>query len=116
MNYNLIAYCFYFVCMAVVIIKVGQRCHLNGVHFIRQILPHDHGLADRLNNLLLIGYCLINIGYVLYTIASWEALSGFRAIVEALSYRISIILLLLGVLHFFNIFFITKLLKRFIHQ
>lgn len=113
MNYNLTTYLLYSLIMFTIILRVGLICHRNGLAFILDVI-HEETIGKRINNLLLTGYYLVNLGYVLYSIQDWEILSTSNQIIEALAAHISTLLLLLGILHFFNIFFITKILPQFI--
>ena len=113
MNYNLITYLFYFAIMVGIIYRVGWVCFKNGESFILDTI-HDKKLTQTTNKLLLAGYYLVNIGFVIYTIAAWPQLHSSLEIVVQLSKRVGFLLVLLASLHYFNIYFITHLLKKII--
>ena len=116
MNYNLALYAIYAALMALIIVRIGLSCYHNGAPFIANALPEDPGLSLRLNNLLLAGYYLVNLGYVLYTLSGWETILGPAQAILTLGLQVGQLLLLLGGLHCFNIFFITQILKRILNQ
>jgi len=66
-------------------------------------LYHDEEFVKAINNLLLLGYYLVNIGYVLLVISFWEPIQSVAQMLQVLSTRIGGILLLLAILHYFNI-------------
>ncbi|MGB5943535.1 MAG: hypothetical protein WBG71_11695 [Leeuwenhoekiella sp.] len=111
MNYNLISYLIYFLIMAPIIISVGYACYTNGKTFVYQLLA-DHELSQRVNHTLLIGYYLVNLGIVLYSIQSWETLANIAEVVERIALLSGRLIVILGVLHFINIGVIVFLLKR----
>ncbi len=108
---NLITYILYFLLTSAVIIWVGKTCYTRGEVFILQALGDD-ALTSRVNRSLLIGYYLVNLGYVLVTIKSWPNLISWNEIIVKLSERTGFLILLLGGLHYFNIYFITVHLKK----
>lgn len=82
---------------------VGNDLHKNGRPWIIHLL-RDTALSDRINDLLLLGYRLLNGGYILITMMSAH-IAGFSFcdIVEFLSIKLAIILCILAWLHYQNI-------------
>ena len=108
---NIITYILYVLLTSTVIIWVGKTCYSKGEVFILQAL-NDPSLTARVNRSLLIGYYLVNLGYVLVSIQTWPSLNSAEEIILELSQRTGILILLLGGLHYFNIYFITVHLKK----
>lgn len=102
MNYNLLAYLIYGLLTSVTIFYVGRVLHRNGRHYVLRALQ-DEEMGDFINDGLLTGYYLFNLGYVFITIKNWERIENVQLLVELISEKTGIILLLLGLLHFFNI-------------
>ena len=111
MNYNTLAYFIYIPILAFITLVVGKLCHKNGIHFITSILD-DEKLSITINNLLLIGYYLVNIGYVFISLINWNEITNSTKLIEELSIRSSYIILLLTVLHYLNITSLFILNKR----
>ncbi len=111
MNYNLFTYAVYLILMVGVIYYIGKVCYTNGRAFIFNVVQ-DHNLTDRTNKLLLAGYYLINIGFVIVTISGWPKITSPVDIIHALSKHIGFLLFLLATLHYFNIYFITHLFNK----
>src|SRR5713226_8004680 len=60
---------------------------------------------------LIMGFYLINIGYVSVALRSSATLSSLRQAIELVSVKIGIVLLVLGAMHFFNLFVFSRLRK-----
>jgi hypothetical protein len=80
--------------------------------FLVEIFHQDHTLADSVNKLLLVGFYLINIGYAVYTLRIVDSIETTQAVIETLSMKIGWIILILGAMHFFNLFILFNLRKR----
>lgn len=102
MTWNIAGYLLYLLLSTYTIVFIGKRLHGNGIHFIRKIFTNEE-TANSVNNLLLLGYYLVNIGYLFMTISYWEPITNFPALLLTLTERIGIIYLLLAVLHYNNI-------------
>lgn len=102
MTYNLIAYGIYAFISIFTILHVGRVLHGNGRHFVLQIFS-ETVFADYINNCLLAGYYLVNIGYVLFTLSNWTRIDSLLEMTEAICTQTGILYILLGVLHFVNI-------------
>jgi len=111
MNYNLIAYGIYFLIISLIIIKIGQVCYTNGNIYVAHLIPGDTDFCQRINSILLIGYYLFNIGYAVFVISNWETISSITQMTEAIAKHTAIIVFLLAVLHYFNLYWITKFIK-----
>ena len=67
MAFNIIGYFIYLPITAFITIVVGKSFHKHGILYIKSIIPETK-IASSLNNLLLIGYYLVNIGYAFISI------------------------------------------------
>lgn len=114
MNYNILAYLLYFTITFIIIIKVGRICYQNGNVFVAQLIPNHEDLCKKINHLLLIGYYLLNIGYCTMTIISWEKIDGFAQLVEIISLKTSLIILIIAGMHYLNIMLLTNYIKKLI--
>jgi hypothetical protein len=84
----------------------------NGRVFLIDIFHGNEELAKAVNNLLLVGFYLVNIGYAVYTLRIGYDIWNTRLLVEELSLKLGAIILILGGMHFFNMFVFFKLRKR----
>lgn len=112
MNLNIVGYIIYFVFTSIIIFKVGNICYHNGNVFICGLLENEVNLSMQVNKLLLMGYYLLNIGYSALTLIAWETIETPLALVGAIAKKASSIVLIIAVLHYLNIFWVSK----FIHK
>ena len=114
MNLNLIGYGVYFLTTAVIIVKVGRICYNNGNVFVSALIPEHEDLCHKTNQILLIGYYLLNLGYCAMTLISWQKILSFAQLIETISYKSALIICIIAVLHYLNIFILTKYIKKLI--
>ncbi|KOS07635.1 hypothetical protein AM493_17490 [Flavobacterium akiainvivens] len=115
MNLNLVSYGIFLAAVAYIIVVVGQICYRNGNVYVLSLMPGHEELCTRINKILLTGYYLVNIGYAATTLISWQKITTWAMLLETLSYRIALIVLILSALHYINLFVITKYVKKLIH-
>lgn len=111
MDATVITYLVYITISIGLIIWVGRTLFNNGRVFLLQVFDEEE-IADSINKLLLVGFYLINVGYMVYNLKIFKAIGSTREGIEALSVKIGMIILILGVMHFFNIFVLFKLKKN----
>ena len=102
MNLNIQAYVIYGSFTIYTIWYLGKILHQNGRHYILMIFD-DESWGDFINNSLLMGYYLLNIGWVFITINNWQTIKNTTQLLEVIGYKFGSILLILGVMHWFNI-------------
>jgi len=100
-----IAYLFISIAMT---IWVANTLSKNGRVFLVDSLLGNETLADSINHLLVVGFYLINIGFILLSLKTQGLVVNLRESIEFLSIQIGFVLLVLGVLHFANIILIAK--------
>ena len=93
-------------------IWVARTLFRNGKLFLVDIFHGNQPLAQAVNNLLLVGFYLVNLGYAIYTLKVIDQVSETRQVIEILSAKIGAIILILGGMHFFNMFLFFRLRKR----
>ncbi len=112
MNNIILLYALYVVITVIVTIWVARTLFKNGKIFLVDIFHGNKDLADAVNNLLVVGFYLVNIGYAVYTLRVVENIDSARVLVEILSVKIGAIILILGCMHFMNMFIFFRLRKR----
>lgn len=98
---NILAYIIYGSITFLITVYVGWLCYKHGIHFIQEELE-DNTLALVVNNLLLTGYYLLNLGYCTIMIYYWHQVSSIQQLIETVSYKTGSILVTLGVMHYLN--------------
>src|SRR4051812_46381747 len=112
MNYVIITYIAYLVLTVTLTIWVARTLFKNGKLFLIDIFHGNRELADAVNNLLLVGFYLINLGYAVYTLQVFENINTVQHTIEIVSAKTGFIILLLGAMHFFNLYIFFTLRKR----
>lgn len=112
MNFVILSYALYMPITIALTIWVARTLFTNGRLFLVDIFHGNELLADSVNKLLLVGFYLINIGYAVYTMRIFDAIANAQALIETLSIKLGAITLILGGMHFFNLFVFFKLRKR----
>jgi len=59
---------------------------------------------------------LVNIGYAVYTLQITDNIVNSREVLEKLSLKIGLIILILGGMHFLNLYIFFKLRHRALHD
>jgi hypothetical protein len=93
-------------------IWVAQTLHKNGRIFLIDSFRGNERLADSVNHLLVVGFYLINIGYVALALKERIAPTDVREVLETISRKIGVVMLVLGAMHFFNILVFSKMRRR----
>jgi hypothetical protein len=112
MNYIITTYLMYLVITIALTIWVARTLFKNGKVFLVDIFHGNKDLADSVNNLLLVGFYLINIGYAVYTLQVSYNIINLQQLIESLSLKVGLIILILGAMHFFNLYIFFNLRKR----
>lgn len=115
MNYTILTYSLYLPTTIALTIWVARTLFKNGRVFLYEIFHQDNVLADSVNKLLLVGFYLINVGYAVYTLRIMQAIESPQSVIEILSEKIGWIILVLGAMHFFNLYILFNL-RRKAHQ
>ena len=103
LNYNIIAYIIYLAATLFVILRVGDTLYRSGKPFLLMCLNGNAALSASINRILLMGYYLINTGYAIITLRIWEKVSSMTEIAGVLSYKLGLIVLMLGAMHLINV-------------
>lgn len=69
-------------------------------------------LADSINHLLVVGFYLMNLGWVSLSLRFGDRPKDVPEAIEFLTTKVGIILIVLGAMHFFNMFVIAQLRQR----
>lgn len=119
MNYNVLTYLIYLPATAFITIRVGWMCYHYGEVFMKTVFSKEPELVKPVNQLLLTGYCLLNVGYAFWVLYSWDHIDSLGEMMASLFQRMSFIILGLGIMHYVNItsLIIAKTIKyRFINR
>ena len=103
MNLNLLSYLLFFPAMLGIAVYVAQVCHRHGRIWMLRVFHGEVAFVDAVNNILLVGCYVVNLGYIAICVANWEPITGVENLLGVLSGRIATILFTLAALHYQNI-------------
>ena len=107
-----VTYLSYLVISIAMTIWVARTLSKNGLVFLIDSFNGNERLAESINHLLVVGFYLLNFGYILLALKTNEDINSLRVGIEFLSQKIGVVLMVLGVLHFFNVLVIAKWRSR----
>ena len=93
-------------------IWVAQTLHKNGRVFLVDVFQGNESLADSVNHLLVVGFYLINLGYVSLALKLGYDIESTAEGIEALSWKVGLVLVVLGTMHFFNLYVFSRIRNR----
>lgn len=112
MNATTTTYVLYLLIALPLTVWVARNLFRNGRIFLVECFHGNESLADSVNQLLLMGFYLVNFGFVALYLKLADEARDVRGIFEALSGKLGVVLLVLGGMHFFNLIVFTKMRKR----
>ena len=102
-------YLTYLVISVALTIWVARTLHKRGAIFLIDAFHGNAELADSVNHLLVVGFYLINIGFVSLALKTAAIINTSRAAIELLSDKMGMVLLILGGMHFFNLYVFSRI-------
>jgi hypothetical protein len=93
-------------------VAVGRALSRSGREFLLEVFDGNAGLAEAVDRLLVVGFYLLNLGFVTLTMQTLGNVEGARQVLQLLSVKIGEVLLVLGVLHFANLAVFARLRGR----
>jgi hypothetical protein len=109
-------YAAYLVVSVALTIWVGRTLHRNGRVFLVDALHGNEKLADSVNHLLLVGFYLVNIGFMALALKYGGQVLHVQGAIEYLSTKLGIVLLVLGGMHFFNLAVLSGMRRRAVNR
>ncbi len=112
MNPTVTAYLIYLPIALAMTVWVARTLHKNGRVFLVQAFRGREDMADSVNHLLVVGFYLINIGFIATALRYGDKPHDLQEMIEFLSTKIGIVLVVLGAMHFFNMFNFDKMRRK----
>ena len=91
---------------------VARTLHKNGRIFLVDSFLGNVELADSVNHLLVVGFYLINIGFVALALKHGDHATDVQSGLEILSSKVGLVLVVLGAMHFVNLYVFARLRRR----
>ena len=112
MNATIITYTLYLTLSIALTIWVARTLHKNGRVFLVDCFHGNESLADSVNHLLVVGFYLLNFGFVSYFLKVGIQVQDAVGVFETLSGKMGLVTVVLGDMHFFNIFLFHRLRRN----
>ncbi|MBJ6644215.1 hypothetical protein ACOZDF_00185 [Streptomyces griseoincarnatus] len=112
MDRTVIAYVIYLVVSIGLTVWVARTLSRNGRVFLADVLHGNEKLADAVNHLLVVGFYLVNLGFVALYLSDDDTVTDTRGVFEALSTKLGVVLLVLGVMHLANVYVLNRIRRR----
>ena len=106
------SYIVYLAVSIAVTVGVARSLRRNGRVFLVDAFQGNEAMADSVNHLLVVGFYLINTGYVTMVLRTEGGLDSLRQAIELVCDKVGPVLLVLGVMHFGNLYVFHKLRAR----
>ncbi|MEV6990875.1 hypothetical protein AB0N87_16870 [Streptomyces sp. NPDC093228] len=112
MDLTVIAYVIYLLMSVALTVWVARTLSRNGRVFLEDVLHGNEKLADAVNHLLVVGFYLVNLGFVALYLNGHGTVEDARGIFEALSTKLGVVLLVLGAMHLGNVYVLNRIRRR----
>jgi len=112
MNWIITTYLGYLAISVALTVWVARTLHKNGRIFLVDSFLGNEALADSVNHLLVVGFYLINVGFVTLALKYGVTAENAQQSLETLSSKVGLVLLVLGFMHFFNLAVFTGMRRR----
>ncbi|MFE1834803.1 hypothetical protein [Streptomyces sviceus] len=112
MDRTVVAYVIYLVVSIALTVWVARTLSRNGRIFLADVLRGNEKLAEAVNHLLVVGFYLVNLGFVALYLSGDGTIEDTRGVFEALSTKLGVVLLVLGVLHLANVYVLNRIRRR----
>ncbi|MFF1836868.1 hypothetical protein ACFVXE_22085 [Streptomyces sp. NPDC058231] len=112
MDLTVVAYVIYLLVSVALTVWVARTLSRNGKVFLADVLHGNAKLADAVNHLLVVGFYLVNLGFVTLYLKNSDAVADARGLFEALSVKVGVVLLVLGVMHLGNVYVLNRIRRR----
>lgn len=111
MTWNVAEHLAYLLVTVPLTIWVASTLSRNGRVFLHDVFERTD-VADATNHLLVVGFYLLNLGFVLLWLRSGSGVSDLQAVIESLSLKVGVVMLALGVIHMLNVSVFSKIRRR----
>jgi len=114
MDLTVVTYLIYLAVSIGLTIWVGRTLFANGGYFLIDIFGGDETLAGAVNRLLIVGFYLVNLGYVALNLRA-DPVASATGTIETLAGKLGLVLFALGAMHFFNMWVLNRVRHGKLH-
>ncbi|HEY7143030.1 MAG TPA: hypothetical protein VH637_02190 [Streptosporangiaceae bacterium] len=107
-----VTYLLYLIISIGLTVFVGHALSRSGRAFLLDVFSGNDALAEAVSRLLVVGFYLLNLGFVTLTMRTSGDITSARQAIQLLSVKVGEVLLVLGLLHLANLVFFTRFRRR----
>ena len=112
MNWTVATYLGYLLVAVPLTVWVAATLSRNGRVFLADVFEGNEALADAVNRLLVVGFYLLNLGFVTLYLRVESSVGSLTELFETLSVKDGVVMLVLGVVHFCNVLVFNSIRRR----
>ena len=101
-------YIIYITLVILITVLVARTLSKNGALFLIDGFAGNEPLARSVNHLLVVGFYLINVGFALFRMEHRNTIQELEQAILFITKNIGLVMLVVGVMHMFNLFLIGK--------
>lgn len=101
----------YFTLAAMMTIWVARTLHQHGALFLVDAFEGNEELAKAVNHLLVVGFYLINLGFILLFVKYGQQPANTTEGIEYAATKLGVVMLALGIIHFINVNYFNNIRK-----
>lgn len=105
---TIIAYSLYLLIAISMTIWVAFTLSTNGKIYLIRCFGHDDELATSINHLLVVGFYLVNFGFIALALSAAGTAENTVEVMRFVGWYVGIATLVLGAMHFFNMSLISR--------
>jgi len=106
-----LTYLLYLAISIAITVWVGRTLYKNGFLFLVDVFRSE-ALAHSVNHLLVVGFYLVNFGFVSLHLKLYQDVVDGRQTIEALADKVGVVLVVLGIMHFGNLYVFSRIRRR----
>lgn len=91
---------------------VAHTLYKNGRVFLLEAFKGKEEMTDSVNRLLVVGFYLVNLGFILLYLRYGTKPTDIENGVEYAATKLGVVLLVLGAMHFFNMYNFDRMRKK----
>ncbi|SDD25944.1 hypothetical protein [Nocardioides lianchengensis] len=112
MTWTVATYVVYLLVTVPLTVWVATTLSRNGKVFLEDVFAGNDRLAEAVNTLLVVGFYLLNLGFVSLYLRIGTTVPDAAGLFEELSVKVGVVTLVVGVLHFFNVYVFNAIRRR----
>lgn len=112
MDALLVTYTMYLLLSVGLTVWVATTLSRHGKVFLADVFGRDERLAGAVNQLLVVGFYLVNLGFVALWLGTDDVITSASAAVETLALKLGTVLLVLGLVHLLNVWVFNRVRRH----